>query len=94
MSPPPRYQIVFLKAAERDFDDLDRHLQKRVGRKIDGLANEPRPDGCMKLAGDENIYRIRIGDYRVLYVIEDSRVLVTVIRVGHRREIYRIPRKG
>ena len=70
MSARPPYQIVFLKAAERDFDGLDRHMQKRIGRKIDGLANEPRPDGCRKLAGDENIYRIRIGDYRVLYVIE------------------------
>ena len=54
-----------------------------------GLANDPRPPGCDKLAGVENLYRIRVGDYRVVYQIRDEMLLVLVVKIGHRREVYR-----
>lgn len=56
---------------------------------IDDLANDPRPTGCVKLAGEEALYRVRVGDYRILYQIHDRALLVVVIEIGHRREIYR-----
>lgn len=61
---------------------------RRVMRRIETLASEPRPVGCEKLFGD-NAYRVRQGDYRILYTIEDQRRIVEVYKVGHRREVYR-----
>jgi mRNA interferase RelE/StbE len=63
-------------------------VRKRVAARIDALCEEPRPSGCKKLAGSD-YWRIRIGDYRVLYSIEDAKLTVLVVRVGHRREVYR-----
>ncbi|PYM57636.1 MAG: hypothetical protein DMD79_20035 [Candidatus Rokuibacteriota bacterium] len=58
-----------------------------MARKIDGLARDPRPSGVEKLAGSERLYRVRSGDYRIVYEIQDERVLVLVVRIGHRREV-------
>ncbi|MDJ0899633.1 MAG: type II toxin-antitoxin system RelE/ParE family toxin [Xenococcus sp. MO_188.B8] len=57
--------------------------------KIDALATEPRPEGVVKLKGEENLYRIRVGDYRVIYNVQDDRLLVLVVKVGHRGDVYR-----
>jgi len=61
----------------------------RIGRKIDALADDPRPEGVKKLQGADDLYRIRVGDYRVIYLIHDDILLVLVLRVGHRKDIYR-----
>jgi mRNA interferase RelE/StbE len=64
-------------------------VRKRLAPVIDRLADEPRPQGVVKLIGTKNGYRLRIGDYRVLYDVFDDRLVLVVIRVGDRREVYR-----
>jgi len=64
-------------------------IRSRIAEAIGGLAADPRPPGCKKLAGNADYYRIRIGDYRVLYEVRDRDILVLVIKIGHRREVYR-----
>ena len=82
------YRIELTRAAERDLRGLPRDVLRRVDRRILALANDPRPRGARKLEGTANTYRVRVGDYRILYEIEDAAILVLVVRVGHRREIY------
>ncbi|MBL8075381.1 MAG: type II toxin-antitoxin system RelE/ParE family toxin [Nitrospira sp.] len=64
-------------------------IQQRLKSRLDSLATTPRPHGSEKLSGVEQLYRIRVGDYRVIYAVEDNRLLVLVVKVGHRREEYR-----
>lgn len=63
------------------------HARLRVA--IDGLAENPRPPGCVKLQGGDELFRVRVGDYRIVYQIQDAVLVVLVVQVGHRREIYR-----
>jgi mRNA interferase RelE/StbE len=67
----------------------DKTLAARLVEAMRGLANDPRPPGCDKLAGLEALYRIRVGQYRVVYQIQDQMLLVLVVKIGHRREVYR-----
>jgi mRNA interferase RelE/StbE len=83
------YQIEFSRQADRQFRNLPSQIQQRLKPKIDVLAATPRPYGSEKLSGDDQLYRIRVGDYRIVYVVEDDRLLVLVAKVGHRREVYR-----
>lgn len=83
------YRIELTRQALKQIESLDPKTRKRVARRIDVLAGNPRPRGCTKLAGDSNAYRIRVGSHRVLYEVDDDKVLVLVVRVGHRREVYR-----
>ncbi|BDA66331.1 addiction module antitoxin [Calothrix sp. PCC 7716] len=83
------YDVKFSKGASKQFKKLSPELQERIQIKIDELADNPRPNGVVKLVNGENRYRIRVGDYRVLYIIFDDVLLVTVVKVGHRREVYR-----
>jgi mRNA interferase RelE/StbE len=83
------YRIELTRRAERDFLALPEVEQRRLARRIDALAGNPYPPGSRKLAGAKNLFRIRSGDYRVIYEVRRSVLLVLVIRVGHRREIYR-----
>jgi mRNA interferase RelE/StbE len=76
-------------AAERDLGALERRDRVRVARKIDALADNPRPPGVEKLRGGEDLWRVRVGDYRVIYAIRDEILVLLVIRIGHRREVYR-----
>ena len=71
------------------FIKLSQQLLDRIQTKIDDLAIEPRPKGVKKLKGEENSYRIRVGDYRVIYDIFDDVLLVSVVEVGHRSEVYK-----
>jgi mRNA interferase RelE/StbE len=64
-------------------------LKRRVVDAIDALTANPRPPGCVKLAGDESVWRVRVGSYRILYEIHEGRLVVLVIRIAHRREVYR-----
>jgi mRNA interferase RelE/StbE len=68
---------------------LPRTDQERIRDRIDGLADVPRPPGVAKMSGPEVLYRIRVGDYRVVYGIRDQALQVLVIRIGHRKDVYR-----
>jgi len=83
------YQVVFARSARRELEGLPESLAKRVLRRIERLSTAPRPRACQKLAGSENLWRIRVGDYRVVYAIDDDRRMVDVIVVRHRRDAYR-----
>lgn len=84
-----RYSIEFLPGASRQFAKLPRVAQLRIDLAINRLAAEPRPSGARLLSGGGAIWRLRIGDYRVLYQIEVDRLIVLVIGLGHRREVHR-----
>ena len=83
------YTIELRPAARRDLKGLPQEVLQRVSRKIDSLADNPRPPGVEKLSGSEDSYRVRVGDYRILYEIRDKVLLVIVVRIRHRREAYR-----
>lgn len=83
-----RYRVIVKKAAEKAIDSLPSKIRTRIVIAINDLGDEPRPDGCKKMSLDAR-YRIRIGDYRIVYEIEDEILLVLVVRVGHRRDVYR-----
>ena len=82
------YRIEYTSAAARTLRSLERNTQRRILAKIEALQDNPRPPSAIKLAGHD-AYRIRIGDYRVVYAVADERLLVLVVDIGHRREIYR-----
>lgn len=83
-----KYQVLIVRAAERELCALPKQTRARIEQRILVLESNPRPPGVIKLIGLAG-YRLRVGDYRVLYTIDDSEVSVTVYAVGHRREIYR-----
>ena len=85
----PRYKIEFRKSAEKDLRRLDSNTQTRIIRAISLLAANPRPSGCRKLVNARNAYRIRLGDYRVIYTVEDVVLVVAIESIRHRREAYR-----
>jgi mRNA interferase RelE/StbE len=89
----PPYTVQLKPAAARDLKKIkDQTTLRRIAYAIDSLAVNPRPPGAQALQGeDASILRIRVGDYRILYTIEDKALLVLVIRVGHRRDVYRRP---
>jgi len=83
------YTVELSPAARRHFRKLDPPIQRRIAARIDALAKDPRPDGVVKLTAVEPpLYRIREGDWRILYQIEDDVLLVVVVRIGHRSEVY------
>jgi mRNA interferase RelE/StbE len=83
------YEIVVLPAARKALRKLDPTSRERIGAKIDRLARNPRPSGCKKLEGGDELYRIRVGDFRVIYRIEDEVLVVAVVTIGNRRDVYR-----
>jgi mRNA interferase RelE/StbE len=85
------YRVEVAPHAERQLRRLSKSVQARLTTRMKALADEPRPPGVEKLAGEENLYRVRVGDYRIIYAIEDEVLLVLVVTVGHRREVYRRP---
>ncbi|WP_164006840.1 type II toxin-antitoxin system RelE family toxin [Pyxidicoccus trucidator] len=85
---PALFRIEFLAAASKQLAGIAPVHRRRIADKIDTLISNPRPSGAESVKGS-NYLRIRIGDYRVIYEIEDDRLVVLVVRVGHRREIYR-----
>jgi len=82
------YELVFRKSVAKDLRAFPKQDVKRIVQRIRALGLDPRPPGCEKLSGQER-YRIRQGVYRIIYEIVDARLLVLVVRVGHRREVYR-----
>ena len=82
------YTVEILRVAQKQLAGIAHHEQPRIEAALRGLATDPRPPGCKKLTGRPG-WRIRIGRYRVVYEIRDDRLLVLVVAVGHRKEIYR-----
>ena len=82
MAPRPVYRIEFSPRALKALGKLPREARAAIGEKIDALANDPRPHGYIKMAGPDDLYRIRAGNYRVVYSIEDAALVVEVVRVG------------
>jgi len=83
------HHVEFTAAATKEVRKLDPGIRRRVLSGIADLARDPRPAGCKKLTGESNAWRIRVGDYRVLYEVLDDALVVTVVRVAHRREVYK-----
>lgn len=84
----PRYRVEFSEAAAKQLRKLDRAAQEQIAAKIRAIEVDPRGRGCEKLTGEPNAYRIRSGDYRIVYEVFDDRVMVRVVGVDHRRNIY------
>ncbi|WP_419911057.1 type II toxin-antitoxin system RelE family toxin [Candidatus Poriferisodalis sp.] len=84
-----RYRVHLARRAVKSIARLPRTEQQRIRAAIDLLADEPRPPGCVTLTGEEGVYRVRVGNYRILYEVVDDRLLILVVRVGHRRDVYR-----
>jgi mRNA interferase RelE/StbE len=84
-----RYSLEFTTSALREFRALDAQMQRRVAAKITALCEEAFPPGIKKLQAQPDHYRLRVGDYRVVYRIDGRRVVVVIVRIGHRREVYR-----
>jgi mRNA interferase RelE/StbE len=84
----PDYSLDIKQSAQKELDSLDDALFARIDRKILPLADNPRPAGCKKLKGHRDLWRVRIGGYRVIYAIDDAARTVTVTHVAHRREVY------
>jgi mRNA interferase RelE/StbE len=84
------YEVIVPKAVQKQIDALsDENLRDRIEDEIEALTENPRPDGVTKMKGYNSRYRIRIGNYRILYDINDGQLLVLVVQFGHRREVYR-----
>ena len=82
------YKVFFKKSVEKDFGRFPKKDLKKIINRIGGLAEDPRPPGCEKLTGEDR-YRLRQGSYRIVYSIQDNELTVWVVKVGHRKDIYR-----
>lgn len=82
------YSVIISSRAERELKRLDRPIKNRIVTTILALGNDPRPPGCLKVKSEHSLWRIRMGDWRIGYEIDDSAQEVTVIRIAHRSEFY------
>ncbi|MGH9863521.1 MAG: type II toxin-antitoxin system RelE family toxin [Candidatus Acidiferrales bacterium] len=85
---PAAYRLILHPAVRRDVKSIPRHDLQRILNRIEALVDDPRPPGTRKI-DDPGVYRIRQGDYRIIYNIDDAQRVVEILRVGHRREVYR-----
>jgi mRNA interferase RelE/StbE len=84
-----RYSIEISRTAERQLKRLPQAERQRIARTVAMLAIEPRPRGARKLAGYDDVFRVRTGRYRVIYSVEEDRLVVLVLKIGHRKDVYR-----
>jgi mRNA interferase RelE/StbE len=84
-----KYELIIKPSAEKSLDRIPKPTRKRILDALEALQTNPRPSGAMKMSGEENLWRIRVGDYRIVYEIHDGRLVVLVIRIAHRKDIYR-----
>ena len=84
-----KYRITIRKSAAKELERIPRKDLQRIVRRIQSLSSDPRPYGSQKLSYKEQ-YRIRQGDYRIVYSVDDKNLLVDIVKIGHRREIYRL----
>jgi len=89
MSTGGRYRIEFGRSVAKQIANLPTSIRLRVSNKIDALAIDPRPPKVEAMAGMENGYRVRSGNYRIVYQVRDAALIVLVVKVGHRRDVYR-----
>lgn len=82
------YSVEVKPAARRELEDLPDHVLARAIRKIEDLGHGPRPVGCKKLKGYKDLWRIRVGDWRVVYIIDDPAKLISITRIAHRSQVY------
>lgn len=83
------YSTLLAPPVERQLKSLTESVQKRIVKRLKSLRENPRPQGVKKLTGEEDIYRIREGDYRIIYTIEDKELIVLVVKIGNRKGVYR-----
>ena len=83
------YRVVFARSARRELEGLETTVARRIISRVETLTTNPRPHGCVKLQGASDLWRIRIGDYRVVYAIDDNERLVDIRVVRHRSDAYR-----
>lgn len=83
------YSILLAPPAERQLKSLTDSVQKRIVKRLKSLRENPRPQGVKRLAGEEDLYRVREGDYRIIYKIQDKELIVLVVKIGDRKEVYR-----
>jgi len=87
-SPVPSYNVALTSSAAIELQKLSNQLIARIVLRLENLASNPRPPGCKKLQGGDREWRIRIGDYRVVYTIDEAKLLVEVTRIRHRKDVY------
>lgn len=83
------YSVMLAPSAERQLKSFSVPIQKRLAKRMKSLQDTPRPQGVKRLAGVEDLYRIREGNYRIIYTIRDKELIVLVVKIGHRKEVYR-----
>jgi mRNA interferase RelE/StbE len=82
------YRVALASSAEKELQGLPKKMIARIMPRLEHLASAPRPPGCRKLKGGDNEWRIRVGSYRIVYVIDDAARTVDVTRIAHRRDVY------
>ncbi len=83
------YRVELSASAEKQFRKLQKSVQLRIVRVIRNLASDPRPRGTRRLQGYDDVYRVRTGVHRIIYSIEDRRLLIIILKIGHRKDVYR-----
>lgn len=83
------YAVTFSRSARKELESLPNAVIQKIWRRIDKLANAPRPAGCRKMSGRRNLWRLRVGDYRVVYSLDDHQQAVDIVAVRHRKDAYR-----
>lgn len=83
-----KYTVILAKSVQKQLDKLPQDVFSRIQRRLSALESDPRPHDCKKLKGVD-AWRIRVGDYRVIYEIHDGQLVIIVIEIGHRRDVYR-----
>jgi len=84
-----QYSVSYEATARKELGKLDRQVARRVARAITALGANPRPAACRRLVGYDELWRIRVGAYRVIYTIKDTELIVLALRIAHRNEVYR-----
>lgn len=84
-----KYTISFARSARQELSRLDKKIVTRIFARIEALAADPRPSGCRKIQGADDLWRIRVGDYRVIYSITDQELTIEIVTIRHRRDAYR-----
>jgi mRNA interferase RelE/StbE len=83
------FRVIIKPSAEKQLDRLPANVRRRVLDALESLCDQPRPPGCVKLKGEDDVWRIRVGTYRIVYSIHDDKLIVLVVRVAHRKDVYR-----
>ncbi len=84
-----KYSFEYTRSARKDLFDLEKMIIRRIAEKIFQLCENPRPRGCIKLSGADNLWRVKVGDYRIIYFVYDEKRLIKIAVIAHRKEVYR-----